>query len=146
MIAGPDSVQTQVLNASYPLRVAGWHVDPSSNQIQRSDEVVRLEPKAMEVLLYFAARPGVVVTREELETAVWAPAIVGYDAVTSTILKLRKAFGDDPKNQQFIQTIPKRGYRLVAPVDVGDDSAASREVDTPPSARRRWQWRGIADA
>jgi adenylate cyclase len=146
VITGSDTVQTQVLNASYPLRVAGWHVDPTSNQIQRSNEVVKLEPKAMEVLLYLAARPGVVVTREELEAAVWAPAIVGYDAVTTTMLKLRKAFSDNPKNPQIIETIPKRGYRLVATVNVGHETTPSRErqTGTPPLTGQRWLKHGIA--
>jgi TolB-like protein/Tfp pilus assembly protein PilF len=57
-----------------------------------------------------------VVTREELEKNVWRGAIVGYDAVTNSVIKLRKALGDHAREPGIIATIPKRGYRLVAPV------------------------------
>jgi len=100
-----------------PFRVADWSVNPAIGQLERDGRVGKLEPKTMDVLIYLADRQGEVVTREELEAALWAPAIVGYDAVSTTILKLRKAFGDDPKNPQIIETIPKRGYRLVAPIE-----------------------------
>jgi len=100
----------------------------------RGEEVVRLEPKTMDVLVYLASRAGEVVTREELEAAIWAPAIVGYDAVTTTVLKLRKAFGDEPRQPRIIETISKRGYRLVAPVTSVDPND-----HVPPSStvRRR---------
>ena len=77
---------------------------------------MRLEPKVMEVLVYFASRQGDVITRDELERDIWRGAIVGYDAVTKTVIKLRKAMGDDAKNPHCIVTIPKKGYQLIAPV------------------------------
>ncbi|MGD9096084.1 MAG: transcriptional regulator, partial [Chromatiales bacterium] len=84
--------------------------------LSRGEEVVRLEPRSMEVLRYLASRQGEVVTREELEHDVWRGAIVGYDAITNTIIKLRKALGDSARNPEFIATIPKRGYQLIAEV------------------------------
>jgi TolB-like protein/DNA-binding winged helix-turn-helix (wHTH) protein len=70
----------------------------------------------MEVLVYLAAHQGEVVTREELGRNVWRGALVGYDAVTKSVIKLRKAFGDQAREPDIIEPIPKRGYRLVAPV------------------------------
>jgi DNA-binding winged helix-turn-helix (wHTH) protein len=97
--------------------VGGWWVEPKAGQLVKGRQVVRLEPKAMEVLNYLVARAGEVVSREELERDVWRGALVGYDAVTKTVIKLRKALGDSAHEPAFIQTVPKRGYRLVAPVD-----------------------------
>jgi len=93
-----------------------WRIVPAEGTLARGDEVVHLEPKAMEVLVYFASRPGDVITREDLERNVWRGAIVGYDAVTNTIIKLRKALGDDARQPRFISTIPKRGYKLICQV------------------------------
>jgi len=88
--------------------------------LSKGDEILRLEPRSMEVLLYLASRPGEVVTREELEQEVWRGAIVGYDAITNTVIKLRKALGDSARDPEFIATIPKRGYQLIAEVQKPD--------------------------
>jgi len=103
-------------SASTGFVIDGWRVSPDEGLLTRGDDIVHLEPKVMEVLLYFVSRPGQVVTREELERDVWRGAIVGYDAVTKTVIKLRKALDDDAKQPRCIATIPKKGYQLVAPV------------------------------
>ncbi|MGD2171379.1 MAG: adenylate/guanylate cyclase domain-containing protein [Gammaproteobacteria bacterium] len=96
--------------------VAGWRVDPASLRISDENRTVKLEPKTMAVLDYLACRPGVVVPRPELEQALWAGTVVGYDALSNTIIKLRKAFGDKARSPKIIETIPKAGYRLIAEV------------------------------
>ena len=93
-----------------------WEVSPSEGVLNRDGESVRLEPKAMEVLVYFASHPNEVISREELEKDVWHGALIGYDAVTNTIIKLRKALQDSAREPRFITTIPKRGYQLIAPI------------------------------
>lgn len=93
-----------------------WQVSPAEGILSRNGEIVHLEPKVMEVLVYFASRSGEVITREELETDVWRGAVVGYDAVTKTVIKLRKALQDDARHPRCIATIPKKGYQLIAPV------------------------------
>jgi adenylate cyclase len=108
------------------LSIGDWRVSPAEDLLQRGDEVVRLEPKAMEVLIYLATRPGEVISREELERDVWRGAVIGYDAVTNTVIKLRKALQDDARQPRFIATIPKKGYQLIAPVAVpGDDMSSA---------------------
>jgi len=94
-------------------RLGNWQVRPASGEIADGQTVVRIEPKAMDVLVYLAAHEGQVVSREELERNVWHGALVGYDAVTGTIIKLRKALDDDARHPRYIATIPKRGYRLL---------------------------------
>lgn len=135
-----------------PFRLGEWLVNPGSGEIADGRSVLRIEPKAMDVLAYLAAHPGEVVSREELERHVWHGALVGYDAVTSTVVKLRKALGDDPHRPTYIATVPKRGYRLLPGVEshpepgwdvptgaiqqrhrkVGDDPAHPRALLTSP--------------
>jgi DNA-binding winged helix-turn-helix (wHTH) protein len=70
----------------------------------------------MSVLLYLARHHGQVVSRNDLEAGVWTGMVVGYDAVTNAIIKLRRALGDDPRAPRIIETISKQGYRLIAEV------------------------------
>ena len=104
------------LSAKDGLRVGEWTVEPGLNQLSAGDRVVKVEPKAMEVLMVLAARPGEVVSRDALLAEAWPGVVVGDDALTQVVIKLRKALGEAPDNPAYIQTIPKRGYRLVAPV------------------------------
>ncbi|HEY7241363.1 MAG TPA: winged helix-turn-helix domain-containing protein [Burkholderiales bacterium] len=98
------------------LQVGDWTVDTALNQLSAAGRSVKLEPKAMAVLVHLAQRPGEVVSRETLLAAVWPGVVVSDDAVTQVVIKLRKALGDSAESPAYIQTISKRGYRLVAPV------------------------------
>lgn len=113
------------------LVIDGWQVSPHTGTLARDSAVVHLEPRVMDVLVYLAARPGQVVTREELERTVWRGALVGYDAVTSTIIKLRKALGDDARQPRLIVTVPKKGYQLVVPVHHADVVPATMPALNP---------------
>jgi DNA-binding winged helix-turn-helix (wHTH) protein/TolB-like protein/Flp pilus assembly protein TadD len=92
-------------------------VRPTANELARNGEVVRLEPKAMEVLIFLADRAGHVVSREAVLAAVWPDAVVGDDALTQAVIKLRKSLQDAARSPRYIETISKRGYRLIAPVE-----------------------------
>ncbi len=107
-------------------RIGEWRIAPDLNQIARGAEIVRLEPKAMAVLLRLAARPGEVVSRDELLAAVWPNVIVGDNALTQVVIKLRKALGDTAHEPRYIQAISKKGYRLIATVEY--------ELQTPGQA------------
>lgn len=114
-------------------RVADWTVQPDLNQLSAPGRTVKLEPKAMAVLLYLADRAGQVVSREALLAEVWPGVVVGDDSLTQVIIKLRKALGDDPDRPTYIQTITKKGYRFVAPVQRAVGSGA-------PSTPHRIRW------
>lgn len=105
-------------------QIGEWRVEPAVNGIGRDGETVRIEPKAMELLVFLADRAGQVVSREELLSALWPGVVVGDDALSQAVIKLRKALRDSAKSPRYIETIPKRGYRLVAP-------AKPVEVDPP---------------
>ena len=98
------------------MQIGDWTVEPALNQLSAMGKTVKLEPKAMAVLVYLADRPGQVVSRDELLAAVWSGVVVGDDSLTQVVIKLRKALGDVPEKPAYIQTISKGGYRLVAPV------------------------------
>lgn len=111
--------------------VADWEVQPSSNRIRRGDTEVKLEPKVMALLAYLASRRNELVTREQLEREIWGRTVVSYDALTSSIIKLRKALGDDSRNPRFIETVSKKGYRLIAPVHPAHEPAPTADVPAP---------------
>jgi adenylate cyclase len=120
------------------LQVGEWWVDPTTNELGRAGETVRIEPKAMEVLMVLADRAGGAVGRDELLAAVWPSVIVGDEALTQSIIKLRRALGDDPRSPSYIETISKRGYRLIAPVRQADPVPGMRAESIsplPPRAR-----------
>jgi tetratricopeptide (TPR) repeat protein len=91
-------------------------VRPARNRIEGPAGAVQVEPKVMEVLVCLARRPGTVVGKEELVREVWEGRFVSDDVVWRSIRELRRALGDDARSAGFIETIPKRGYRLLPPV------------------------------
>lgn len=121
--------------------VGDWSVYSASGRITRDGESVKLEPRVMEVLVYLASRQGEVVSRQELEETLWAGTVVSYDALTGAIQKLRRAFKDDRKEPRVIETLSKRGYRLVAPVYplvAPEGDVRSTVGDTVPAKEVRW--------
>lgn len=96
--------------------LAEWLVEPDLNTVRRNGETVHLQPKVMKVLVCLAQRSGQLVSKEELLNSVWAETFVGDDVLKRSISELRRVFGDDVQAPSIIQTIPKRGYRLVASV------------------------------
>jgi TolB-like protein/DNA-binding winged helix-turn-helix (wHTH) protein/Tfp pilus assembly protein PilF len=110
--------------------VANWYIEPDILQISQGDSIIKLEPKVMQVLVYLASKPGEVVSRDELEASIWAGRVVGYDALANTIIKLRKAFGDNSRSPQFIKTIPKTGYQLIAEIKKANLSHPETEHKT----------------
>ena len=101
--------------------IGDWKVSPTEGLLLRGDDVVHIEPKAMELLVYLAAHQGEVVAREDIEKDVWSGTLVSYDSITSTVIKLRKALQDNAREPDYIATIPKRGYELIASVCEQDD-------------------------
>ncbi len=96
--------------------VGEWLVEPDLNRISRADQSVPIEPKVIEVLVCLAGHPGEVVAKKDILRSVWHDVYVSEDALLYAISELRKAFGDDAKNPQVIETIPRRGYRLMPAV------------------------------
>lgn len=104
-----------VTDASF--RVGVWLVEPALDQVSRGQEVVRLEPRTMRLLVRLAETPGQVVSSRELLDTVWAGVVVGPASVYQAISQLRKLLGDTDPEPTLIATVPRKGYRLVAPVE-----------------------------
>ena len=98
-------------------RVGPWLVQPQLNSVSQNGTGARLEPKAMQVLVRLAESADDVVPKDRLMRAVWGDTFVTEDVLTRSISALRRAFHDSTQQPRFIQTIPKSGYRLIAPVE-----------------------------
>lgn len=118
-----------VTDASF--RVGVWLVEPSLDQVSRGQETVRLEPRTMRLLVRLAETPGQVVSSRELLDTVWAGVVVSPASVYQAISQLRKLLGDTDPEPTFIATVPRKGYRLVAPVE--RISTVATEPQTRPS-------------
>ena len=124
--------------------VGEWSVHPTLNRLSRGGEEVRVEPKVMQVLEALAETPGEVVMRDTLVARVWPGVFVTDDVLHRAIRELRRIFGDDTSNPTYVETIRKRGYRLIAPVrKAGTAIAAPAPAPVPvpvpvavPEARR----------
>jgi TolB-like protein/Tfp pilus assembly protein PilF len=116
--------------------IGEWRVDPVQGRIFRGDEIVTIQARAMDVLVYLAQNAPEPVLVSELIEEIWSPRIVGDENVKVTVNLLRKALGDDARYPVYIETIPKRGYRLIAPVSRLVDKTDSRDMLAYPVDHR----------
>ena len=105
--------------------IADWYVDVDTNRIHSGKQDIKLEGKVMTLLVYLANHPGEVISRNQLEADIWTDRVISYDALTSCITRLRKVLGDDSRNPLYIETVPKKGYRLIASVRWANDTQAN---------------------
>ena len=89
-------------------------IDTHNQLLIRDDETINLAPKVYDLLLFFCQNQQRVLSKDELMDNVWTGTLVTENAISRTLVKVRKALGDDPRNPQFIITVPRKGYRMVA--------------------------------
>lgn len=124
-------------------RVADWLVSPKLSRISKDDQVVTVKQKSMAVLTCLADANGEVVSRNEIMDSVWPGMAVTDDVLTQSIVELRKAFDDDAKSPQVIETIPRVGFRMltmVSPATTASRAKSAANLDTkpvPPDTRER---------
>jgi len=121
-----------------PLRVGDWSVNPSSGEISRNGESVRLEERTMRLLVCLTKHAGEVVSIEELLKQVWSDVVVSPDSVYQAVASLRRVLGDEPKQPTYIATVPRLGYRLVAVVAHTDASSLPAAATRRAVSRLRW--------
>jgi len=117
-------------------RVGEWIADPTLDLLTRGEESVKLEPRTMSVLVHLMQRRLRVVSPNELEGAVWTGVVVTSQSVYQAIAQLRRVFGDDAREPRYIATVPRKGYRLIAPVEplleeASPDIAQTRRLVPP---------------
>src|SRR5215472_11193502 len=137
------------MNAEF--RVGRWLVQPNLNVVSQNGTTIHVEPKVMQVLVCLAQRPGRMVPKEDLMRAVWPDTFVTDDVLKRCVSELRRVFEDDAREPRIIETIPKLGYRLLAPVEevelavvartkplaaVAGDSATVQGQEKPSVSRR----------
>jgi DNA-binding winged helix-turn-helix (wHTH) protein len=116
-----------------PFAFGEWQVDPSRGLLTGAEgESVRLEPRLMDLLLLFAGSGGRVLGKDEIAAATWGDRAIGDDTLAAAVSRLRRALGGT-REQLYIETVPKRGYRAVveSPPHGSDARVAS---DGPPEA------------
>src|SRR5215467_321982 len=133
----------QVANPTRIVRFGAFEVDLRAGELRKSGLKIKLQEQPLQVLAMLLRHPGEVVTREELQKAVWpADTFVDFDrGLNKAINKIREALGDSADNPRFVETLPRRGYRFIAPVDsavvvIGDPSPGPLDSG-PPSPTGR---------
>lgn len=133
------------------LRFGAFELDSQAGELRRSGMLIKLAPQPLQILRVLAERSGEIVTRDEIRQAVWGPAtFVDLDrSLNVAIAQIRSALNDDADSPRFVATIPKKGYRFVAPVEkIASDSppspAQASAIPTPQSRRAPWLMIGVA--
>jgi DNA-binding winged helix-turn-helix (wHTH) protein len=109
-----------------PFGLGEWRVEPTLDRILRGNEIVRVPPRVMQVLVCLADHPGDVVTKRQLIATVWEQEFVTEGALTRCVAILRRILGDDASEPRYVENIPRRGYRLVMdPRPLSDPPAAT---------------------
>ncbi len=132
------------------LRFAPFEFDAPAGELYRDGQRIRLQEQPRQILAALLERPGDLVTREELRLRVWnAETFVDFEhGLNTAVKKLRHALGDSAETPCFIETLPRRGYRFVAPVEPlapGDGAPMPSGATTPRvEVRQRGPWRRVA--
>ena len=123
---GKTFVLSQEMRTESCYQIGEWRYWPRTGELQRDTRQIRLEPRVADVLTLLMLRVGNVVSRDELLKRCWPHNFVVEESVTRCVSEIRKIFGDD-RPYRYIETLPKRGYRLIAPVgSCGTDAAELR--------------------
>jgi TolB-like protein/DNA-binding winged helix-turn-helix (wHTH) protein/tetratricopeptide (TPR) repeat protein len=133
-------------------RFGEFVLDAESGELRRNGDTVQLQPQTLSVLLALLSRPEKIVGREVLQKAVWAEdTFVAFeDALNHAIRRLRSVLGDTAQVPKYIQTVPRRGYKFMLPVETDSPPAGRAPVEgitAEPLQRGRVRWRwyfGIA--
>jgi DNA-binding winged helix-turn-helix (wHTH) protein/tetratricopeptide (TPR) repeat protein len=115
------------------VRFGPFTADPAGYRLLKGDTPIPLSPKALDLLLLFAGRPGLLFTKDDILKALWPDVAVTDNALTQVVSELRQALGDDPARPRYVETVPRRGYRFVATVE----SAATAPVEPNRTAGAR---------
>src|SRR6185503_21259210 len=112
-----------------------FRLDAAERVLWRGQELIVLPPKVFDTLWMLVRREGTVVSKSELMEAIWADAFVEESNLSQNIYTLRRTLGVDEEGRQFIETVPRRGYRFAVPVRLlSDVSKPSEDVGSGNAA------------
>src|SRR5215471_9647322 len=116
------------------VRFGLFEVDLQTGEIRKGGRNINLQEQPFQVLATLLERPGELVTREELQEKLWPAETVDFDSgLNKAVKKLREALDDSADNPRFVQTLPRRGYRFIAPVERAGVSSALTPSKLPPA-------------
>src|SRR5207253_3488633 len=107
-------------------RFGPFELDLDAGELRRDGRRIKVQPQPFRLLVLLTARPGMLITREEIRTELWPEGtFVDFDqSVNFAVKQIRDAFGDSANQPVYLETVPRQGYRFVAPVDAGPPSPA----------------------
>jgi len=134
--------ESATLQGSVPprlVRFGSFELDERSGELRRQGQRIRLPEQALQILELLLSRPGEMVSRDELRQRLWrAGTFVDFEVgLNSAVRKLRKALDDSAENPQFIETLPRHGYRFIAPVEAIQDRTSHRPATSVVRPARR---------
>jgi Tol biopolymer transport system component/DNA-binding winged helix-turn-helix (wHTH) protein len=137
------SVTTQAAMSdtrSSPLQFGVFEANLATGELRKNGRTVKLQPQPFKLLALFLERPGELVTREEIHQKLWGgDTFVDFEqGVNFAVKKLREALGDDSARPRYIETVPRRGYRFIAPLERARDASIPPVVSvaaTKPQSR-----------
>src|SRR5262252_6389890 len=131
------------------IRFGIFEVDLRAGQLRRNGFKVRLQDQPLQVLAMLLERPGEVVTRDELHARLWSSnTFVDFDhGLNAAVKRLRDALGDSADNPRFVETLARRGYRFLAPVEFpatetpasAAQAPSARNATNSNAAKSRWR-------
>src|SRR4249920_2021294 len=124
VVDSPESAGRRSSMAEYrpavtdPLRFGVFEIDPSARELLKHGVRIKLQDQPFAVLLILLEKPGQLVTKEELQQRLWpADTFVEFDkGIYNAMKRLRETLGDEAETPRYIETLPRRGYRFIAPV------------------------------
>ena len=134
-----------MIPASSPICFGSFELDLQSGELRKEGLRIRLADQPLGVLRLLLENPGKLVSREELQQHLWpAGTFVDFEhSLNAAVKRLREALGDSAENPRFIETLPRHGYRFIAPVDglarpSAEPASAARSEASPQQKRLRW--------
>ena len=129
------------------LRFGAFEVDLEAERLLKNGRTVRLQPQPFRLLRLLITQPGKLVTREEIQAALWKDeTFVDFEqGVNFAVKQLREALGDQAQSSVYVQTVPRRGYRFVAPVTGSSDHQGSMSSGSADPELQRALWENIVD-
>jgi DNA-binding winged helix-turn-helix (wHTH) protein len=120
------------------IRFATFEVDLESGELRRNGLKLKLSGQPFQVLAILLERPGSVVTREELQKRLWPDTFVDFDHnLNAAINRIREVLGDSAESPRFVETVPKRGYRFIAPVAAPPVPTDQSQLEKPPAPSKK---------
>ena len=122
------------------MRFCGFELDLRTKELRRRGRPVKLPPQALRLLEFLASRPGQLVTREAIQQEIWSDGtFVDFEhGINKSIRQIRDALNDDADHPKFVETVPRRGYRFIAQLELAEPApmaAASGETGPPAFGR-----------